>query len=277
MSQAFTERDFLSAMFLIEPRSMMRRSGMREFWEVWTYLRDQRKPARHAAADRGLWSRSGDLPADVTALSPSDQDISVSLDRLVELVKESQSTGPLEFVESQDPNAASVVARVRVGSVNVLLAADLEAATSPDRGWLAVLDTDSWEGSRSEVFKVPHHGSPDADEVRVWEEMLIESPFVVVTPFVFLGTRLPGQEDQRRICSRTDRAFMTALAVPPSVADKYSPPVAEMVEGVTQAFEPFSSEAGHVRLRRNIDLDVPAWTVECFGPAHALRVGTTAA
>jgi hypothetical protein len=269
LSMAFTERDFLSAMFLIEPRSMMRRSGMREFWELWNYLREEKRPPRFASADQLLWRRSNGLPAEAVALSPSDQDVAIALQRLRDLIDEAARTGPLEFIQSLDPNAASVVTWIRVGPLVVLMGGDLESAVDPGRGWLAVLTTDAWQGSESTVFKVPHHGSDNAYEPRIWAEMLAGDPVAVVTPFVFMATRLPTAAQRAVIRGHTSRAYLTAPADVGSAAHTYTSVVADMVDAATRSFGTLEQRPGHLRVRADVDSG-GTWSVDLFGPAAAL-------
>ncbi len=267
-SQAYTERDFLSLVFAVEPASMMRWSGVREFWEIYERIQREKKPLpRFASADRLLWNRKSDPPAALTALSPSDADIGASLDDVRRLVTELVANETGEFVATNRPNLASVVLLVQVGEVRVLLGGDLEKHNDLDRGWIAVLDclTDC---GQSEIFKVPHHGSEDSDEPRIWDELLTQNPIAVVTPFTLGRHRIPSDADLERLCAHADRVFMTA----PSRRDPISPPpaVTKTVEEATKSFESLASDFGHVRLRRKIKAG-SQWRVEFFGAAYEVE------
>jgi hypothetical protein len=172
VSDAFTKHDFISGVNVVEPASIVSRSGVREFWEVWNHLQHVKRPATHVSVDKLLWSRRTSLPVRVVALSPSNEDVARGLQQLREFVLNAVGH-TLEFVPPLSPNEASVVVWVTVGDAHFLLGADLERPSSDARGWLAILDhADEWRDKCAEVFKVPHHGSAGAYEPRVWDEML---------------------------------------------------------------------------------------------------------
>jgi len=80
VSSAFTGHDFNALVELVEP-SMLRRSGVREFWEIWGYFEDARRSPTHASAGKELYFRRTDVPARVWALSPGDRDVWLGLRR----------------------------------------------------------------------------------------------------------------------------------------------------------------------------------------------------
>jgi len=65
---------------------------------------------------------------------------------------------------------------------------------------------------RAEVFKVPHHGSPNADCPEVWRDLLKEEPFAILAPFPW-GRGLPQEADIARSKSRTPHVYCTARLV----------------------------------------------------------------
>ena len=77
------------------------------------------------------------------------------------------SDGHKGRLTAPEPNDTSVVLLIEVADTIVLLGGDLE-----QQGWLAILDGDRQVDTRASAFKVPHHGSEDAFEERVWTEML---------------------------------------------------------------------------------------------------------
>ena len=84
------------------------------------------------------------------------------------------------------PNDAAVVLLVKVGDFAVLLGSDLEIP-----GWLEILENRDRPSVKASVFKVPHHGSENANEPGVWEQMLKSKPFAALTPWHRGGHTLP--------------------------------------------------------------------------------------
>lgn len=163
---------------------------------------------------------------------------------------------------SPDPNRLSVVLWIKCGPAIVLLGGDLERS-----GWLAVLDDLTKPSGKASVFKVPHHGSSDADVPEVWKEMLDPKPFAVLAPWRKGGAMLPTAHDVQRILSHTPHAF--ASAKPASSARKRPGMVSRTVRSTGTKLTGASGPPGIVRLRRSVATG--PWTVKLFDPACPLQ------
>ena len=118
--------------------SLMTRSGYSEFSGVVDVLKRRKLANQRFAAPsfaiegRPLWVRKEQpaVPAaGLTALSPSDAGVTLAQRAIAELVP---SPGePKRRVRSPSPNRASVVLDFQVGSIRVLLGADLEKTSRP--------------------------------------------------------------------------------------------------------------------------------------------------
>ena len=95
-------------------------------------------------------------------------------------------------------------------SIASLLGADLEHDDDPNLGWNAVVNDRVGRGPKAVMFKVPHHGSKDAHNDKVWSELLSEDVVSVVTPWRVAGRRLPQDKDKSRISGLSKRAYLTA-------------------------------------------------------------------
>jgi len=102
-------------------------------------------------------------------------------------------------VTSVSSNRTSIVLWLSWGGRCALLGADLEAGPN---GWTAVLDGGAPDDERASVIKVPHHGSFDADEPRIWSEFASECPVNAVTRYTRLVSPLPRREDVERLAAR---------------------------------------------------------------------------
>jgi hypothetical protein len=155
------------------------------------------------------------------------------------------------------PNKSSVVLWVAAGAQSALLGADLEHSARAEEGWLAVLNAREME-RKADIFKVPHHGSPNADCPEVWRALLNPSPIAVITPFSS-GKRLPQAADLKRILERTPDLYCTAGSgrKPP----RRDPTVEKAVRDIQRYA--VDGRPGHVRIRAPLDGTAPA-SVELF-------------
>jgi hypothetical protein len=119
--------------------------------------------------------------ATVKALSPSDIAVAESEEALAPVLATADPLTVLQFLKNQ--NETSVVLHIDAGHASVLLGADLEI--SPQRhGWHAIVgNPDLGQLNRSGLFKVPHHGSSNADADVTWSELLTDKPHLLVAPY----------------------------------------------------------------------------------------------
>lgn len=194
-------------------------SGTKEFGTILQELEKQQNPnaqnrinpPKQAVENRRLLSLQGNgrsFPAAVTALSPSDATHALATLEFARLLpKPGQSQRRITGFEQ---NHTSVVLLVEAGPVTALLGADLLHTLAQNEGWNAVLacHANHHNQKRASFFKVPHHGSENADCPEVWTRLLTNNSIAVVTPFV-AGVRLPKSSDLKRIGARTDELYCT--------------------------------------------------------------------
>ena len=120
---------------------------------------------------------------------------------------------------------------------------------------------------KASVFKVPHHGSDDADVPEVWERMLDPEPFAVLAPWRRGRGLLPTSHDVQRILSRTPHAC--ASAKPGSSARKRPGTVSRTVRSTGTKLTGLIGSPGIVRLRRSLGTG-SSWSVNLFDPACPL-------
>ena len=261
-SSVLDRREFLALAGTAEASSRTRMSsGVREYVNTRTLLSERSSAPRYAHAD-GLILRDGNFR--VWSLSPADSVFDVFLKRMAQTVHGSDGhRGRLTTIE---PNDTSVVLLVEVGDTAVLLGGDLE-----QQGWLAILESDRQVDARASAFKVPHHGSEDAHEERVWTEMLSEGLVAILTPWWRGGWYLPTQVGVERMLRFTDDIYITAEpGLPPARAARSRGRIVDRAlresGSIIRSVE-FTS--GLVRLRKNIN-SFEEWRVERFGTAKQL-------
>ena len=253
-------------------------TGLDEMAKVLDTLLHRRLPSqRHesvgpvwAAEGRTLLQRdaNGQPSARVVALSPSDGTLTLALHELQEFLP--RPAGPERRAVRLTPNQRSVVVFAEAGTRAILLGADLEETHNPATGWRAVVGSPVRPTARSEVFKVPHHGSAGADNEAVWQEMLAEEPIACLTPFSRGRSPLPTTNDLRRLGQRTGHVFCTRPARGPKPRRK-PPAVARTIREVAKRRRLMEGPMGHIRVRGSLSDQAPM-RVELFGPAFKARV-----
>jgi beta-lactamase superfamily II metal-dependent hydrolase len=247
-------------------------SGIRELAEVLDVrMRDQGGQPRGltwAIQGREVWSRSinnGSPSVSLSTLSPSDSSVTQAIRNLGAL--QPVAASPPRRLPDPSPNHTAVVLWIRVGDASILLGADLEETADPSTGWTAILDSQSRPQGRAEVFKIPHHGSENAHQPRVWSEMLVPEPVAILTPW-WRGRGLPTDRDRRRICSDTPNAYLTTTHPRPSPVRRPRP-VEKAIHDTVRDIRPAIPHFGRLTARRLID-GVPNWSVTTVEPAGHL-------
>jgi hypothetical protein len=201
----------------------------------------------------------------VTALSPSAQDVLNALEAFAEyFVPINQPATGLSPIAQ---NHASVVVSVQIGQeLLLLLGGDLQKTASHLTGWHAVVASTLRPQQLSVFFKVPHHGSTNAQCDDVWQRMLVPSAHAAVTQFA--GSGLPTREQQQWLCDKSSFVFATGLPANSNIRRRRE--VDKTIKDSTRKFASrrLSRRPAVVRFRKtNRDA---AWRVETFGEARRL-------
>jgi hypothetical protein len=272
---ASTEPEFVALLELDAGLLETRHRIYSEFQRVFHLLED-RKPGAHygvrrkrAVSDRLLWCRppqSGLQRAAVTALSPSDHAIDLSLRALRFLIPKAGST-PRQFA-SRDPNTFSVALWIEVGDVSALLGSDLLKGPGPSCGWNAILANPQRPTSEASVYKVPHHGAPNAHHEGVWTSLCADDVIAILAPYRAGRQRRPSLADAKVICSLAEQAYITAPSSTPALGAA-SRAQRWKLSDVASAVREREGPTGHVRLRYSLDRGGP-WRVTVGRPARSL-------
>src|ERR1035441_4808744 len=136
----------------------------------------------------------------VTALSPSHEAVT----RMVRNLADANvvTVGKPRHSFRGDPNESSVALWIESLDNVVLLGADLLKGPS-GCGWAGIL-SEFTPNERASLFKVPHHGAPNADEEMVWQKLLVpDDPVALLAPYRAGRHPRPDPSDRERICRRT--------------------------------------------------------------------------
>jgi hypothetical protein len=141
---------------------------------------------------------------------------------------------------------------LKVGLLAVLLGADLEHVSGRTEGWQAIIDSADRPEGRAAFFKVPHHGSENADCPACWTDLLLDQPIAILTPYS--PSMLPKPADIGRLCARTPLVFLTGDPTRYSLPRRENA-VEKTLREVAVTRRALAGQMGHVRLRcdaRNI-------------------------
>jgi beta-lactamase superfamily II metal-dependent hydrolase len=184
-------------------RNLQLSSGLEEFYAILTNLRQR--------GEQPLWMNHDQVVlrerATVTSLSPSDEAVTRGFQGLHALMP--SRGGAVRALPNPGPNELSVVLQAEVGAASVLLGADLEVTTSARNGWSAIVNSPNRPMATAQVFKVPHHGSPNAHLPEVWDQMLDSNVVAALTPYRQSG--LPRPPDlERMVALASGGTYLTA-------------------------------------------------------------------
>ncbi len=244
-------------------------SGVRELGRVLRLTAESGQPLELARADQRLLIRPGSAttPAsEVWALSPSSATL---LDAIQEFAALAPTVGQSKrAVPRPERNPHCVVLWIEVGEVRAILGADLERETTPDRGWTAIVDSAGRPQGFAHLIKIPHHGSEDAHDQRMWGELLVPKPHAGVTPFRQGRVALPRATDVTRITGFTEHAWLTR-GTPDSRSPARPRAVERTIAEMGGSLRMTSVEPGRVTFR--CAADSPGdWIVDAPNPAVRL-------
>lgn len=271
-SPALTSEEFLAEIVRDEELdALLNQAVLREYRAVFAEALRRARGAdtpslRHAIQQLVLWSRPAapGLPAArVVSLSPSDRSVRKSMENLA---KGTAQEGERRKLKAGDPNEYAIALWVEVGIIRILLGADLVVGPA-GCGWRAVVATHRPD-ARASLYKVPHHGSDNADHDPVWRDLLTDDVVALVAPFRGGPKARPAPEDVTRIVSKSAAAYATAKAnlhAQPAAVRQTSQKLRDVASNVREP----DGRPGQVRARRGVaDAD---WEIKLFDPALQLR------
>jgi hypothetical protein len=278
IASALTDQEFLKFALRVEKnKTTVAGNKLSEFLEVTREIRRRREAGLVTFGFASARTSMHHVPADlsghgfdcrVTALSPSHGDILKFIDRIAQSMPEARQTK--RSVPSPSPNDVSVASIICIGPSSILLGADLENSDTPIAGWEGVVNEhrESNFGPKATLYKIPHHGSESSHNSDVWQELVIDAPLAVLTPWRVADGRLPTSEGIRLILERTRTAFTTASDARSRQPRKARPLGVGQFLRENKAIRLRSLEApfGAVRFR-SADMTSGQWQNELFGDA----------
>ena len=187
-SVALTRDEFIGMVLDYESRNVIEASsGVREISEIFKALLTRPKQMKvWAIADRPIFSIpkteiEHEMECRIWALSPSDTQVEKFFLELAALIPKVRETK--RRVAIQGPNHVAVVTLINVGDLAILLGSDLEETGDEGTGWSVIVSSKERPQHKASIFKVPHHGSENGHNSDVWDRMVIDDAFAILTPF----------------------------------------------------------------------------------------------
>jgi hypothetical protein len=258
--------------------ALMESSGLEEFNDILEILssrtddgRMESRGPQWAIADRKLLhlpKKGRCFNVEVHALSPSNAAMTLALREIGQMMP--KAGVPKRRVISQTPNHASVALWVIIEDLNILLGSDLENHPPNNLGWKAVLISQNRPAGRALVVKVPHHGSSDAYNRDMWNQMVLSDPIALLTPFASGVKPLPSTADIGRIRKHASRIYCTGRPSgwhPP----KRDPSVERTIRETVRTRRLIHGRMGHVRVRFKAEEGLNNPRIELFEQAFAIE------
>lgn len=270
-SSALGRKEFIAMVKAYDQQLLSKcTSGIREINKVHEILLE-RSASRQAAADRRVLALA---PQDsghgygctVTTLSPSDRQIERFHYEIAALMPQVGRTK--KRCTPQGPNRLAVVTWIELGPMALLLGSDLEETGEAETGWSAIVTSTTRPAGRATVYKVAHHGASSAHHGDIWNHMLIETPFAILTPFN-RGLKLPARQDVARICGLTPEAYVTA-SLARRRARKRNQAVERTLREANIVITRAEPPTGLLRLRNNGKAAFDVWNLEMINGACPL-------
>ena len=253
----------------------LKETGFDEMSELLRILIERRASGQRLESVGPIWAAEGMTllrregsglrhPVQVVALSPSHATLTLALHELRGFLP--RPNGPERRAVRLTPNQRSVALLVQAGSRAALLGGDLEESSNPAVGWRAVVNSSVRPQQQCGIFKVPHHGSQNADNVDVWHKMLGVEPVACLTPFSKGRSPLPTAQDLRRLAQRTTHLYCTRPARGPRPRRRISA-VERTMRQVARRRRTMEGPLGQIRVRGSVIDASSDLTIDLLGPA----------
>lgn len=183
-------------------------SSFYEINECIEIIKERKLTVIRSGQDRTLYTHNENgINATIQSLSPSDKvmnDFDLEISTLI-----TEFGASNRKIQTQSPNEKSVVLLINVNNHNVLLGADLEESSDPQKGWAAIVENSQCiKNIQSDFFKIPHHGSKTAYNKKVWDDLISSDSVACLTPCC--RSKIPKEDMILKYLSHTDNLYSTS-------------------------------------------------------------------
>jgi len=155
----------------------------------------------------------GDHIIEMIALSPSEDSIKAYCEKLYDCIPNDDSS-PIKNIKDRDQNLISTAIWCKIDDRTFIFGSDLENGFSIHSGWNGVLNNIDSPNLSSSFVKIPHHGSPNAYDEKLWKAICkLGKPNSVVTPFSSTKkSPLPNRDVLEKIKDYSKEVYITSQA-----------------------------------------------------------------
>jgi len=132
-------------------------------------------------------------------------------------------------------------------------------------GWSAIVNSPNRPIGKSDIFKVPHHGSENAHSDEVWETMVDKNALGILTSKIGGRSNIPKPSDIKRLKKYLPHLFCTSEPV--TKKQKRDRTVEKTINSTVKNRVPLNGEIGQIQLRIDINSGI---AVRLKGPAKKL-------
>jgi beta-lactamase superfamily II metal-dependent hydrolase len=179
-----------------------------EFNKCLNLLRSRGNPISDASVDKILLTLySKNFSSQIIALSPSEYAVELFNEEISTLITSFGSANTK--IVSLDPNSKSIALFIKLGPHRALLGSDLESNTDKRLGWSNIIEFNNSIDKKASFYKIPHHGSINGHDDKIWIELLEPNPLSTLSPYN-RGKKLPNEEMIEKLSSLSDKIFITS-------------------------------------------------------------------
>ncbi|OXB07364.1 hypothetical protein B0A81_11475 [Flavobacterium plurextorum] len=208
--------------------------------------RTKKNIARRLNADTVIYQGKIDATFfEIYAISPSESVVTnfdKEIGNLIEIVAKKKRT-----VIHKKPNETSVAILVKFLDQRIILGGDLEVGTDPNEGWLDVLNNVKViDHIKAQLFKLPHHGSENGYDIRIFEKLIEKNSILKLTPWNH-GSKLPTGEMIDNYTVHSSEIFITS----PIISNK-KPKAKQRSKEISKIIQDFNRTLEEVKFTEGI-------------------------
>lgn len=242
-----------------------------EFKKCVEILKKRKNPANRLSANMKVFREIyNGVEFELFALSPSDfvtEQFDFELSNIIKRVFEKKLS-----IVNETPNDKCVVLLLKFGNQRVLLGADLEIGTNPNQGWTDILDNSLVTDSiKSQMFKIPHHGSENGYDGRIFNELVDSNPTLKLTPWN-MNEKLPTAEMIDIYQQHSAEIYITSPIISSKrpKAKKRAREIERIIESFNKTLSEVKYDEGVVRSRMNYK-KCDGWITKTFKSAFKVK------
>lgn len=213
--EALSSREFITYLATLADVNSVTapQQGVSEIFNIFQEAHKSGRRVQRAKADISLYFNQTTF-ARISALSPSEFECAETLNFFINKVKTLNESDSLELpadVKEKSLNHNCVTLCISSNSsTDIILGADLEISSDPNKGWGALTATQNAPQNTASVFKISHHGSVNGHCQSSWDKLAVadKKPIGILTPYS--RQSLPRADQIRVLQDATSALYSTS-------------------------------------------------------------------